>query len=156
MIASVLVIKDTIGREEDTRTDEIQELKGEILELKVKVEGFMRDSEESKRDSEESKRDREELKRDMEDLKRLTSQHVEATATKIEAVEREIRDVLLEGTGGFISRQKYAPARARLERVSQDSVSTPPNRSVVSEHAELQPDFRQLAKRYSAKISRCV
>ena len=108
MIASVLVIKYARGREEDTRTNEIQELKGEILELKVKVEGFMRDSE-------ESKRDREELKRDMEDLKRLTSQHVEATATKIEAVEREIRDVLLEGTGGFISRQKYAPARARPE-----------------------------------------
>ena len=167
MIAKMLVIKGAIGRQKDARTLEIKELKGEILDLKVKCEGFMqnveelklgreelkRDREELKGDREELKGDREELKGDMANLKRLYSQHVESKDRKIEAVEREM-PVILKGTSGFVSRQTYAPTRARPERVSLDSGYTPSN--LVSERAEIELECRRLAKRYSTKISRCV
>ena len=125
MTAKMLVIKGAIGTEKDARTLEIKELKGEILDLKG---------------------DREELKGDMANLKRLYSQHVKSKGRKIEAVEREI-PVILKGTSGFVSRQTYAPTRARPERVSLDSGYTPSNRSFASERAEIELECRRLAKR---------
>ena len=120
MIAKMLVIKGAIGTEKDARTLEIKELKGEIQDLKG-------DREELKGEILDLKGDREELKGDMANLKRLYSQHVESKDRKIEAVEREI-PVILKGTSGFVSRQTYAPTRARPERVSLDSGYTPSNR----------------------------
>ena len=157
IIASIQLFKDATGREADARKNEIQELNGEILELKLKNEGYTRDSEEFKRLNDGFERDMEEIKRQISHVQQQSietaSKHNEDTATKFEAfvaVSREIRELLPERTSGSISRQKYAPARARLECVSQDSASAPPNRSVIMEqHTQLPLDFRQLGKRYS-------